>query len=99
MCDHARGSRVRVLSWNIGLRGIRKLSLPNGLNAVLETLGLPDVLLLQETKVVTGDITPDIAFTSPHGCSYTSYYSSNRDGRMLGGYSGVAVYVKTSRGL
>lgn len=87
---------LRIVNWNIGLRGIRRMQdQDDGLQAVFRRFNYPTILLLQETKAQRSDITPDIAFINVDGHSYASYFSFNRDGRMSGGYSGVAIYVSS----
>lgn len=74
---------MRIYSWNVN--GIRALQKKGFVDWVLKES--PDILCLQETKAMPGQLDGDIASIS----GYKSVW--NAAGRR--GYSGVAVYYKT----
>ncbi len=73
-----------IVSWNVN--GIRA-AIRNGFLAWLETVQ-PDVLCLQETRVMPGELEP--ALLAPHG--YQTFWRPAQKR----GYSGVATFTKTA---
>jgi exodeoxyribonuclease III len=74
---------VKITTWNVnGLRSALRSGLPR---LVLESA--PDILCLQEVKLSSGDIVPDLVL----GPRYHAYYNC-ADTK---GYAGVAVFTRT----
>lgn len=85
--------RLRVVSWNIGLRGLRNLLNDlhgNSLRSVFALVGEPDILCLQETKVSRADLAR-IGDTAVRVPGIFGFFAFNKKGT---GYSGVATYCK-----
>mmetsp|Transcript_20964 Transcript_20964/g.73960 ORF Transcript_20964/g.73960 Transcript_20964/m.73960 type:complete len:594 (-) Transcript_20964:291-2072(-) len=83
--------RARIVSWNVGLRGLRALVRDvygGSLARMLDELGA-DILCLQETKLTRQTLSEDLVVVP----GYTCYHSLNRQGLA---YCGVATYCRRS---
>ena len=91
----AAARRLRIITFNIGLKGLRNI-VPDCFGGsvlnMFEALGQPDILCLQETKITRPELgkfgesfvrIPDIY----------GFFAFNRKGT---GYSGVVTYVKAA---
>jgi exodeoxyribonuclease-3 len=84
---------MKIYSWNVnGIRATLKKEVKTGESFIqwLENSGI-DILCLQETKVDTSDVPKELLSIK----NYKAVYASG----IKKGYSGVAVYYKTGKGI
>lgn len=90
---------MRVVSWNVGEKGLAGLAAARreggGLHAVFAELGNPAVVALQETKLAGPEkLTSELA-NVPGYCSYFSYCSAATGVSLVRtGYAGTGTYVR-----
>jgi AP endonuclease 2 len=86
---------LRVVTWNIGLRGLKNLVFDQhggSLASVFALCGNPDILCLQETKTTK----PELAKWAEALVRVPGIYGFFAFNRRGTGYSGVVTYCKTT---